>query len=141
MPLEHHRSGESPHGLSDGRLVRDEAAGNEPGDQHRDYLLRGQRLHDGSVATEQSFTYNGDGTISDNLTGLILQKAEAGETTSENAVKTGGYTDWRVANQHELMSLFDYETSNPAMNATYFQASSPSAKYWCRTTYLLPSLR
>lgn len=26
MPLEHHRSGESPHGLSDGRLVRDEAA-------------------------------------------------------------------------------------------------------------------
>jgi hypothetical protein len=43
---------------------------------------------------------------------------------------TGGYSDWRLPNPHELMSLFNYETGNPAMNATYFPPASPSAEYW-----------
>lgn len=87
-------------------------------------------------ANPQSFTDNGDGTITDNVTGLMWQKADAGEMTWENAVNnagtvtTGGYSDWRLPNPHELMSLFNYETGNPAMNATYFPPASPSAEYW-----------
>ena len=88
------------------------------------------------AANPQSFTDNGDGTITDNVTGLMWQKADAGEMTWENAVNnasaqsTGGYSDWRLPNPHELMSLFNYETGNPAMNATYFPPASPSAEYW-----------
>jgi arylsulfatase A-like enzyme len=87
-------------------------------------------------ANPQSLTDNGDGTITDNVTGLMWQKADAGEMTWENSVNnasaqtTGGYTDWRLPNPHELMSLFNYETGNPAMNATYFPPASPSAEYW-----------
>lgn len=87
-------------------------------------------------ANPQSFTDNGDGTITDNVTGLMWQKADAGEMTWENSVNnasaqtTGGYSDWRLPNPHELMSLFNYETGNPAMNATYFPPASPSAEYW-----------
>jgi arylsulfatase A-like enzyme/phosphodiesterase/alkaline phosphatase D-like protein len=87
-------------------------------------------------ANPQSFTDNGDGTITDNVTGLMWQKADAAEMTWENAVNnagtvtTGGYSDWRLPNPHELMSLFNYETGNPAMNATYFPPASPSAEYW-----------
>jgi hypothetical protein len=90
-------------------------------------------------ANPQSFTDNGDGTITDNVTGLMWQKADAGEMTWENSVNnasaqtTGGYSDWRLPNPHELMSLFNYETGNPAMNATYFPPASPSAEYgWSR---------
>jgi len=87
-------------------------------------------------ANPQSFTDNGDGTITDNVTGLMWQKADAGEMTWENAVNnagtvtSGGYSDWRLPNPHELMSLFNYETGNPAMNATYFPPASPSTEYW-----------
>jgi arylsulfatase A-like enzyme len=87
-------------------------------------------------ANPQSYTDNGDGTITDNVTGLMWQKADAGEMTWENAVNnagavtTGGHSDWRLPNPHELMSLFNYETGNPAMNATYFPPASPSAEYW-----------
>ena len=87
-------------------------------------------------ANPQSFTDNGNGTITDNVTGLMWQKVDAGEMTWENAVNnagavtTGGYSDWRLPNPHELMSLFNYETGNPAMNATYFPPASPSAEYW-----------
>ena len=38
------------------------------------------------AANPQSFTDNGDGTITDNVTGLMWQKTDAGEMTWENAV-------------------------------------------------------
>jgi hypothetical protein len=59
------------------------------------------------AANPQSFTDNGDGTITDNVTGLMWQKADAGEMTWENAVNnasaqsTGGYSDWRLPNPQE----------------------------------------
>lgn len=88
------------------------------------------------AANPQSFTDNGDGTITDHVTGLMWQKADAGEMTWENAVNnaaaqsTAGYSDWRLPNPHELMSLFNYEAGNPAMNAAFFPPASPSAEYW-----------
>ncbi len=87
-------------------------------------------------ANPQSFTDNGNGTITDNVTGLMWQKLDAGEMTWENAVTnaasqtTGGYSDWRLPNPHELMSLFNYEAGNPAMNSTYFPLNGLGAEYW-----------
>ena len=85
----------------------------------------------------QSFTDNGNGTITDNITGLMWQKTDNGESTWENAianastVNTGGFTDWRLPTPSELFSIFNHNNGNPvALNTTYFPSASPAAEYW-----------
>ncbi|MBU6302827.1 MAG: sulfatase-like hydrolase/transferase [Verrucomicrobia bacterium] len=87
-------------------------------------------------ANPQSFTDNGDGTVTDHVTGLMWQKLDAGEMTWENAVNnastqnTGGHTDWRLPNPHELFSLFNHENNGVALNQTYFPQNGAGAQYW-----------
>ncbi|MEI6175759.1 MAG: DUF1566 domain-containing protein [Verrucomicrobiota bacterium] len=77
---------------------------------------------------------NGDGTVTDIVTGLMWQKADGGEMTWEQAVayattlSLGGHSDWRLAFAKELYSITDQGTINPAINATYFTTSA--AEYW-----------
>ncbi|MCX5684547.1 MAG: DUF1566 domain-containing protein, partial [Planctomycetota bacterium] len=77
---------------------------------------------------------NGDGTVTDKVTGLVWQQVDGGEMTWEQAaayadsLSLGGYTDWRLPFAKELFSLMDESTINPAMNTTYFPASA--AEYW-----------
>ncbi|MBI5691115.1 MAG: DUF1566 domain-containing protein [Verrucomicrobia bacterium] len=81
---------------------------------------------------------NGDGTITDLVTGLMWQKVDAGESTWEAAiaqaasVTTGGYTDWRLPTPGELFSLMNYNNGNPAaMNLAYFPVHpAGAAEYW-----------
>ena len=81
-----------------------------------------------------SFTDNGDGTVTDNITGLIWQKTDGGEMTIERAMSycdtltLAGYSDWRLPTNHELFSLNKYDVSNPALNTVYF--SKTTAEYW-----------
>ncbi len=82
-----------------------------------------------------SYTDHGDGTISDEVTGLMWQKIDHGESTWENAmaqassVTTGGYTDWRLPTPTELLSIINFNNGNPAaLNTTYFPAGT--AHYW-----------
>ena len=77
---------------------------------------------------------NGDGTVTDKVTGLMWQKADGGEMTLEQAVtyaaslSLGGHSDWRLAFAKELYSIMDQGTINPAINTTYFTTSA--ADYW-----------
>lgn len=86
------------------------------------------------IINPQSFTDNGDGTVTDNNTGLMWQKTDGGEMTFENAVKyceslsLAGYNDWRLPVNHELFSLNKYDVSNPAVNTVYFVKTA--AEYW-----------
>ena len=85
-----------------------------------------------------SFSDNGDGTITDKVTGLMWQKVDAGESTWDNAatrassITTGGYTDWRLPTPTELFSIMNHNNGNPAaMNTTYFPVNSAgAAEYW-----------
>jgi hypothetical protein len=67
---------------------------------------------------------NGDGTITDNATGLMWSREDSGEgmdwqealawVQSRNAEGYLGYSDWRLPNAKELHSLVDYERSPDA---------------------------
>lgn len=116
----------------------------------------------GAAWPEPRFTDNGDGTVTDNLSGLIwLQHANCASGTRDwptaladvadlNADGTmngndcgdtsnGGsqQTDWRLPNSKELLSLIDFAHYNPALPtnyATFFPAVVTSGMYWSATT-------
>jgi len=81
-----------------------------------------------------SFTDNGDGTVSDDVTGLIWQKADGGEMTWSNAVlyaqtnRVGGQSDWRLPTSHEAFSILNHGKVNPALDTNFFTLST--AQYW-----------
>lgn len=65
-----------------------------------------------------SYTDNGDGTITDNVTGLMWQK-DMGEKiafseaiTQSQSLTLGGYSDWRVPTIKELYSLILFTGAN-----------------------------
>ena len=96
------------------------------------------------------FTDNGNGTITDGLTGLIwLKEANcfgqvnwSDALVLANALANGscGLTDgsipgsWRLPNVKEMTSLVDYDYVNPAMYAWQFFNNVQSAFYWSSTT-------
>ena len=86
------------------------------------------------VINPLSFKDNGDGTATDNNTGLIWQKTDGGEMTYDKAVNyadtltLGGYTDWRLPTGQELFSLHLFDANNPALNTTIF--TKTLAEYW-----------
>ncbi len=90
------------------------------------------------IINPMSYTDNGDGTITDNNTGLMWQKQDAGtekslsQTTSYcKSLSLGGYSDWRIPGIMELMSIVDYSTYQPSINSTYFP--NTKADYWSDT--------
>ncbi len=89
------------------------------------------------VGNAPSYTDNGDGTVSDNVTGLMwvqdpgekLTWPEAVELLEElNQSNYLGYSDWRIPSMKELYSLVDFSgntgtsssTSTPYINTDYF---------------------
>jgi hypothetical protein len=86
-----------------------------------------------------SYTNNGNGTITDNITGLMWQQVDGGEMTIENAfiyadnLVLGGYSDWRLPTPRESFSILNHQNINPALNTTYF--TNTNADYWWTNTY------
>jgi hypothetical protein len=95
-------------------------------------------------------TDNNNGTVTDNLTGLIwLKDANCFGTRSwatalsdANTLNSGecGLTDgsaegdWRLPNVRELLSLVDYERFNPALPSVHPFTGVVSNLYWTSTT-------
>ncbi|NCC25212.1 MAG: DUF1566 domain-containing protein [Deltaproteobacteria bacterium] len=85
------------------------------------------------------FLDNGDGTVTDRVTGLMWQKDNLREgakqeftwlealTACEN-LNLAGHTDWRLPNRNELQSLVDFSRSEPAIDTTVFPDSNYA--YW-----------
>lgn len=105
-----------------------------------------------------SYTDNGDGTITDNNTGLMWEKKsfDAGlhnwitgyrwsgdgsqetiwdwieDVNAEGGTGFAGYNDWRIPNVRELQSIVDYGRISPSIDPL-FGPTAPSA-YWTSTT-------
>ncbi|MCX6136582.1 MAG: DUF1566 domain-containing protein [Ignavibacteriales bacterium] len=81
-----------------------------------------------------SYTNKNDGTILDNITGLMWQQGDGGEMTFEKAgvycdtLTLGGYTDWRLPTGFEIFGILNHDKLNPAMDVTYFPKTL--AEYW-----------
>lgn len=51
-----------------------------------------------------------------------------------NAAGYGGFSDWRMPNVGELLSIVDYGRHDPTVNAAYFPATA-AANYWSSAAY------
>jgi len=92
------------------------------------------------------FVDNGDGTITDSATNLMWAK-DGNDAGCNNGSKItwasaitycegldfAGHTDWRLPNIKELISIMDYGTKTPAINATFFPHTQ-SDYYWSSST-------
>lgn len=80
-----------------------------------------------------AYTNNGDGTVTDQVTGLLWQQSDGGEMTWSNAVtycqnlELAGYADWQLPSSHALYGIVDHD-HNPALNTSAFPVTS--AEYW-----------
>jgi len=98
----------------------------------------------GYPLTGDRFTDNGDGTITDNATGLMWVKdgSGAGCNNGDSANLAGAITfaegltfathsDWRLPNVKELQSIVDYGRNNPCIAALFINCVSNY--YWSST--------
>jgi len=74
-----------------------------------------------------AFVDNGDGTVTDNATGLMWSQDDNGEAVNWEAAlayaegaTTAGYDDWRLPNIKELQSIVDYSGTFPCINTSVF---------------------
>jgi hypothetical protein len=127
---------------------------------------------DGDIraGTPLSYTDNGDGTITDNNTGLVWEKhsADGGIHDQNNTYTWGdgfamhvaglnttnfaGHNDWRVPNVKELQSIIDYQNIFPAVSSAFNNgctggctvltcSCAQGVNFWSSSTYATtPSL-
>ncbi|AXR60503.1 DUF1566 domain-containing protein [Leptospira mayottensis] len=98
-----------------------------------------------------SFVDNGNGTVTDQNTGLLWSQCSEGQggvgcpgasldldwnaaLNACNVLNLAGRTNWRLPNANELLSIVDFNNNNPATNAVSFP-NTPNSSYWTSTTY------
>ncbi len=100
-----------------------------------------------------SYSDNGNGTVTDNVTGLMWQKEDdnqtynwyeasgtynatynPGSTDVCGSLSLAGYSDWRLPSKKELITIVNYGTYDPAIDNTYFLNINASL-HWSSTTY------
>ena len=73
---------------------------------------------------QPDYTDNGDGTVTDNVTGLMWSNSPGEKVSYQEAIKIadslnlGGYSDWRLATIKELYSLIDFSGIDPEASST-----------------------
>jgi hypothetical protein len=109
-----------------------------------------------------SYTDNGDGTVTDDNTGLVWEKLsdDGGVHDKDNLLTWGnafvhiatlnaahfaGHTDWRLPNVNELRSIVNYGAQSPAVSSVFDIGCTPQCTvldcscttasfYWASTT-------
>lgn len=139
--------------LADGRIKGYDLT--LPGSGDKTFFVQ---LVRGDSYGQNSFTDNGNGTITDAATGLMWAQDDSGSgmnwqdalawVQARNATKHLGYTDWRLPNAKELQSLLNYANGpdyngQPAIDTRYFRSTTITNEngdndypyYWTATTH------
>lgn len=119
----------------------------------------------GAAPALATFTDNGDGTVTDNDTGLMWDQCSwgqdyipgpppicdpdptstnytyawsdaLGQAVIANTYLHRGYDDWRLPNRTELETLVDLTAKSPAIDSNAFP-NTASLWYWSSTTYTI----
>lgn len=89
-----------------------------------------------------SFTHNGDGTVTDNVTGLVWQQAdddntytwqEALEYCENLSLGNNPNAIWRLPSRRELFSIINFSYTSPAIDNTVF-LDVTHRSYWSSST-------
>jgi hypothetical protein len=91
-----------------------------------------------------NYTDNGDGTVTDNVTGLMWQKAISATLPPPYQIwndavaacrnlRLAGYDNWRLPSAIELLSIVDYGKAQPAIDQSVFP-NTPSYPFWTSST-------
>ncbi len=99
------------------------------------------------AGAEMSFEDNGDGTVTDLVTGLTWQQDPPSEdfpwddaVAYANEVELGGYDDWRLPSLKELFSISDFSSGWPYLDTEYFSLVgdevSKDQQYWSSNYYV-----
>lgn len=104
---------------------------------------------------DERYTDHGDGTVTDQVTGLIWARCSLGQNNDATCSGTAGtyhwqgalavaqtangdsylgHDDWRLPNVRELRSLVDQACVSPAINTTLFP-NTASNEYWTSSVY------
>jgi hypothetical protein len=82
-----------------------------------------------------------DEAVSDSLTGLMWQRTWVSGKAWQQAIDycdtltDGGYGDWRLPSPHELLSIVNNGTYNPAID-TIALPGTPSGDFWSSSSYV-----
>ncbi len=96
--------------------------------------------------TPQSFTivdtgFENEKIVQDNNTGLQWQQTLSTNSFWENAyiycdkLTYGGYSDWRLPNPLEILTISDSSRYKPAIDKTYFVNMPDDSYFWTSKTY------
>ena len=108
------------------------------------------KFKNGIVWPNPRFIDNGNGTLSDALTGLVwtknmnpVKKAITWQEAldyvagmNKGAYPNFGYVDWRLPNRKELESLQHYHTPRPWAASTILFTDYPGKSFWTSTTHM-----
>lgn len=93
------------------------------------------------VIAPLSYTDNGDGTVTDDHTGVIWQQGQSDNPMSWDEAEAycgsltlGAASDWRLPSRRELVSIIDYGIlyPGPTIDSTYFP-NTPAVAFWTST--------
>jgi hypothetical protein len=93
-----------------------------------------------------SFKDNGDGTVTDNNTGLMWQQVPSPDGFSWeeaieycNELELGGHDDWRIPTLKELFAISDFSKGWPYLDTNYFSLATDhlgkDEQFWCAEDY------
>jgi hypothetical protein len=103
------------------------------------------------TGNEPSYTDNGDGTVTDNVTGLMWAQELSTSAYSWsdaveycNTLELGGYSDWRLPTVKELWSNRDFAQGWPWVDTDYFHLVGDGSDQrqhhsWTSNRYLVES--
>ncbi len=130
------------------------------------FLVAEQTCSSGVTPTTPDirFVNNGDSTVTDLYTGLMWQRCSIGQRDADCATGSAstftwwgalqqvldinsvgdlpdnmGYTDWRIPNISELLSLVEEACFNPAINLNVFPNTAFNLYYWSTSSSKHPS--